>query len=353
MTGIFLHAGWRSSGTWLWERLRNAPDHLGFYEPLHEALAGMKPAQLAHWRASNWQSRHPVMTKPYFMEYAPLLEGNLAGARLSRRYAFDRFFMDPGERHDALRGYISGLCRHAAGQGKAPVLKFTRSQGRIGWFKANFPDVTHAAILRQPWTQFRSGWRCLAEGRNGYFMAAPFLVLERNRQVPEVRGMIEALDLPITPPPPMPLSLRLRGWTQRVRLLPPRTLYAASLALWMLNAARVLEAGVRVLDGDAPPAEMAAPFGVDAGPQPRPAAGRLRNRPSFSAREQRECHALARRALALPPPLQGRLEGWLGAAERQAARELGPHIAVQVLEPEPALWRRAASRLGMLEAKSA
>src|SRR5580698_7486356 len=146
MNGIFLHASWRSSGTWLWERLRSQPEYMGFYEPLHEALPSLTLRKIASSQTSNWQSRHTEMSRPYFAEYAPLLKRSKIfryrrGVALAHRsFSFDRFFMEKADRHEKLYRYIKQLCNTAQMAGKRPVLKFARSQGRFSWVAAQFPD---------------------------------------------------------------------------------------------------------------------------------------------------------------------------------------------------------------------
>jgi len=43
---IFLHSGWRSCGTWLWEALRECRTVRAYYEPLHEDLDSLDRAAL-------------------------------------------------------------------------------------------------------------------------------------------------------------------------------------------------------------------------------------------------------------------------------------------------------------------
>jgi hypothetical protein len=350
MDGIFLHASWRSSGTWLWERLRNQPSCMGFYEPLHEYLPGMTARRIAGMRSTSWQSRHPEMATPYFAAYTPLLNG----ARPFRKgvkgaapgFSFDRFFLGADESHPELQAYIQQLCDVAHAAGQTPVLKFARSQGRLAWFAANFPTYRHALLLRQPWTQFRSGWRCLAEDENPYFLAAPFMVLERNTNSPDVAALIAALGLPIQPST-APILARLKHWLATIRSTSPETLYKAAFALWLLNAIHALPAATLVLDGDAPPSTIAAPFGLDAGHAQRPPAITPGRPPHLTSSAVQSCHAAALAALAhrLTPALRARISPWLAAAEVQAARDLAVHIQVRALAPAPGLLRRAAGRL--------
>jgi len=330
MDGIFLHAGWRTSGTWLWEKLRSAPGYHGFYEPLHEFLPSMDVKTLATLAPGAWASRHPKISKPYFAEYLPLHDGKgVRGAKSS--FGFDGYFSPAGP---DLRDYVSGLCE-AAGD-KAPVLKFTRSQGRIGWFIETFPAVQHVALVRQPWAQFVSGWRCWVEDRNPYFLAAPCLVLERNGAHPEVAALVRALGLPIGPNTGANVVRRLKFWIRAVRLMPPATLYKAHVALWLLNMVAAQQAAALVIDGHEEAAAAAARFGVSYHARERPPAGGVPFPAGFTPAEVVAIHHAALRALKTAPYTA--LAPWIRAAEAQAAVDLA---TVARALPPPA-WQRAA-----------
>jgi len=348
MNGIFLHSCWRSSGTWLWEKLRTQPQHLGFYEPLHEFLPGMTAPRITALHSAGWRSRHPPMSQPYFAEYTPLLQDSrilpyrkgVTGAETS--FSFHRFFMSAQQRHEKLYAYINGLCDAAHAANRLPVLKFARSQGRLGWFARNFPQHQHALLIRQPWSKFRSAWRCLLEDGNPYFMAAPFMVLERNQHEPAVARLIRALALPF---PTGALGLRnLNGWMRRARRMEPRMLYRATLALWLLNTASALPEAELVLDADAPPAELASQFGLELAPAEQRPAATLRQRPLMTLAEIRACHGIGLKALAPEPDLRNRLEFWLAAAEAEAARDLAPELDIPTLPRAPGFLCRAAAR---------
>lgn len=325
MDGVFLHTGWRSGGTWLWQKLREHPGHAGFYEPLHEFLPGMGRRALGEISPQSWKSRHGASTSPYFTEYAPLLHGTGKGVQFALpRFAFSRFFLGPQAQDEPLAAYIGHLVAQARAQGLNPVFKCTRTQGRLPWFRAQFPQLRHAALIRQPWTQFRSAWRCFAQDGNKYFLAAPFLVLERNPEHSDVAALAQHLSLPLGWGRHLPLGLRLKSWKLAARLLDAGTLYKAHLALWLLNALAVYEADVPVLDGDAPPAQLAGNFGVAAGRMAPPPFTPPPFWPSLSPEELHHIHetALAILSPRLSPALVLRLQGWLTAAAAAAARDL-------------------------------
>jgi hypothetical protein len=336
MNGVFLHTGWRSAGTWLWEELRRQPGNMGFYEPLHECLAALTFEQIAALRSDNWKSRHPWMTRPYFAEYAPLLrrEG-VIGARL--RFSFDRFFMDADQEDAELLGFVRMLCDTAKAAGRQPVLKFARSQGRFAWFAQHFPDVTHALLIRQPWEQFRSAWRCLVEDSNPYFLSGPFMVLERNMLAPQVAALVARLAIPVRPTAP-PVLPRLKYWYRIVRRMAPAMLYRAHFALWVLNTSRALPHAGVVLEGG----EAAAALGLAVADK-RPLGARLSVRPGLGLEDVRAAHDLALRGL--PAEVRLPLARWVAPAEAQAAQDLAAHLKVRRTGTVADLVFRAGLRL--------
>ncbi len=272
MTGIFLHTTWRSAGTWVWEELRNQPQTIGFYEPLHEALATLDRHCIEGRHAGAWASRHPAQRKPYFAEYAECLGRSGHGvAGADTRFGFDHYLLDEDEADAGLRRYIQSLCDHAARQGRRPVFKCVRSQGRVSWFRLAFPGYRHIGIVRQPYAQFTSAWHCLTR-HNPYFVAMPFLVLERNAGHPAVAALIAALGLPVAASTFSPLGWRMRRWVRTAATLSAETLYRGAFALWLLNARQTLTLP-ELYDGDEP-ARLAASMRISPGTRPPPIIGR-------------------------------------------------------------------------------
>ena len=325
MEGLFLHTGWRSAGTWIWQMLRDQPGHMGFYEPLHEFLPGMSQAQLAGLSPRSWASRHGAGIAPYFAEYAPLLRTQGQGVALAqKRFAFNRFFLSAAAQDAPLAAYFTQLARLAQEQSRIPVFKCTRSQGRLPWFRAQFPHWLHVALIRQPWTQFRSAWRCHAQDGNKYFLAAPFLVLERNAGHRDVGALAQSFGLPLGWGRYLPLKPRLKSWKLAVHLLDAGTLYKAHFALWLLNALAACGAADVVLDGDAPQAAIARTFGLEAGRGIRPVFVSPPRWPELTAAALQRIHETGLRTLGyrISPAMEARLRPWLGAAEAVAARDL-------------------------------
>jgi hypothetical protein len=323
--GLFLHTGWRSSGTWLWQQLRDTKEYMGFYEPLHEFLPTMSRQNLHNLSPQSWGSRHGKTLSPYFAEYEMLLRPDGKGVQLAqRRFAFSRFFMDAAACDDELSAYFNNLADLARTQRQLPAFKCTRTLGRLAWFQGQFPQMRHVALIRQPWAQFRSAWRCYAADGNKYFLATPFLVLERNTAHADVAALTQRFGLPLGWGRHMPLAARLKAWKLAVRLLDSGTLYKAHISLWLLNTLSACGAADLVLDGDAPPTELANALGLNVGPEVRPVFPSPPSWPKLTPERLRCFHDLALETLAhrISPATTQMLRGWLGAAEDMAERDL-------------------------------
>ena len=106
---VFLHCGWRTRGTWVWDRFRKMHGVAGYYEPLNEALAGVRPSRLASITAESWPSGHGCLDRPYFDEFRPLLKPAGLGVQGDRtQFATDDFFAAPDSLLLELDQYICG-----------------------------------------------------------------------------------------------------------------------------------------------------------------------------------------------------------------------------------------------------
>jgi hypothetical protein len=246
---VFLHSGWRSSGTWIWSEFRAHPRVMSFYEPLNEHLAGMTSERLVGSTHKSWESRHPQI-RPYFEEYAPFVSADREGVRgYDRSFAFERFFASSGEPFPRIYEYLSSLLRYAHDAGKVPVLKFCRSLGRVGWMREQFPEVLHIAVVRDPWAQWLSAQR-LASAGNRYFLVAPLFLLARNARNPAVRPVLDALHID---------AWRLRRFTREktfracdafVESASEAACYRSFLAFWIATARTSLPHVDLTLDSD-------------------------------------------------------------------------------------------------------
>jgi hypothetical protein len=251
---IFLHAGWRSCGTWLWETLRESPSVRAYYEPLHEDLVRLDRAALSRFSPSSWDSGHSPGA-PYFAEYIPRLRRGLFGHRPGiigylPRFAFDDFFRDPTTEDPALQAYIQGLLDAAHAEGRVPVLKFCRSTGRVPWMMRQFPRALHAVVLRDPTAQFLSARRQMEQAKNHYFVVSPFLILARNATHPLLADAIARLHVPMPPLVTSDLGIMRQVCWHHVRRLSWAERYRGFLALWAAGAVTALATDAMVIDSE-------------------------------------------------------------------------------------------------------
>ncbi|WP_296651546.1 hypothetical protein [Paraburkholderia sp.] len=248
--GIFLHAGWRTAGTWLWSRLRALDSVNAFYEPLSTLVGELTSADIPDIRPS-YNSGHPPLNSAYYEEYRPLLQASARGVQGYRRsFAADRFGEQPDSEFPALQTYLNSLCETSAGQGKIAVLKFCRSQGRAPWLKAAFPDVMHVGILRNPASQFASGWLLRQQWRNAFFVAAPFRVLGFQQNEPIVRQVIAECGVKLPPVAPTSYDTYAAACDQYAQTVEGSDAWRAFIALWMLCVWRTLKSADLVVDSD-------------------------------------------------------------------------------------------------------
>ena len=247
--GVFLHSGWRSCGTWMWERLRESSGVRGFYEPLHEDLATLKQRDVGLLRPDSWRSGHGSGA-PYFAEFSPLLgrRGGVEGHQA--RFAFDDFFAGPETHDPALEGYIRGLMAGAAAEHRTPVMKFCRSLGRVAWMEARFPDVLHAVILRDPAAQWRSARRQMEQNRNRYFVLAPFVILARNADNPLLADAVTHLGVKMPPLLSRNLGVTTDSCWRHVQRLDWRDRFRGFLALWTASGIAALSGQAMLIDAD-------------------------------------------------------------------------------------------------------
>ncbi|WP_408441773.1 hypothetical protein [Paraburkholderia caffeinilytica] len=248
--GVFLHTGWRSAGTWVWSRLRALDSVTGFYEPLSNVLADLSLADVSASRPT-LTSGHPPLAAPYFEEYRPFLEEGARGvAGYRKRFGTDRFSSAPDGEFPALQAYLANLCERTAEHGSVPVFKFCRSSGRLPWLKHAFPQAMHVAVLRNPASQFASGWLLNQQWSNPFFVAAPFRVLGLNQTEPLVRQAIDICGVSLPPAAPTSDDAYAVACEHYARTAQGDNAYRAFVALWILCALRMADGVDLMVDID-------------------------------------------------------------------------------------------------------
>jgi hypothetical protein len=253
-SAIFLHAGWRSCGTWLWETLRERAHVRAYYEPLHEDLDRLDRAALTRFSPGSWDSGHSPGA-PYFAEYIPCLRRGANGDRAGiegydPRFAFDDFCLDPDADDPALHIYLQGLIDTAHAEGRMPVLKFCRSLGRVPWMVRQFPGAFHAVVLRDPIAQWLSARRQMEASKNRYFVLAPFIILARNAAHPLIADAVRRLVVPMPPHLSRDLGVTTQVCWHHVRRLNWAERYRGFLALWAVASVIALSASTTIIDSE-------------------------------------------------------------------------------------------------------
>jgi hypothetical protein len=247
---VFLHCGWRTRGTWIWNQFRGLDGATGYYEPLAERLAELQPGAPMAISAETWPSGHKGLDCPYFEEFRPLLRPRRIGVPGYRTdFATRRFFAAQDATLPAPRAYLRGLLRAAEQRDTQPVLKFCRSLGRIGWMQRNFPDAVHIVVLRDPFAQYASASRQFIANGNGYFLAMPLLLLALHQNQPLVRRCLRHLDVRL----PDLTSSRSGLEACEASLLggDPEHWYRGFLAFWVAVAACLPPDIDLIIDSDA------------------------------------------------------------------------------------------------------
>ncbi|CAB3775983.1 hypothetical protein LMG28614_00122 [Paraburkholderia ultramafica] len=247
---VFLHTGWRSAGTWVWSRLRELDAVTGFYEPLSNVLAELSLADVSASRPT-LTSGHPPLAAPYFDEYRPFLQESARGvAGYRKSFSIDRFASVPDAEFPALHAYLRNLCERTVEQRSVPVFKFCRSSGRLPWLKEAFPQAMHVGVLRNPASQFASGWLLSQQWSNPFFVAAPFRVLGLNQSDPLVRQAIDVCGVSLPPAASMSDDAYAMACEQYARTAEGNNAYRAFVALWILCALRVTQGADLLIDID-------------------------------------------------------------------------------------------------------
>jgi hypothetical protein len=191
---VFLHSGFRTGSTWFWNCFRRAANTCAFYEPFHECLAELHPDTLKTTIADGTRLRHPTLNAPYFEEYRPLLRPTGGVAFYDAGMALRDYF-DAGP-NPAQHRYLAHLMQHAWDSGKAPVLGFCRSLGRVPWLRQHFSAI-NIVTLRKPWNRWVSYRQQTIRDGNPYFEACSYVIAVFGRNGP-YRPFFE--DLPLPPP---------------------------------------------------------------------------------------------------------------------------------------------------------
>jgi len=151
---IFIHSLFRTGSTYIWNKFRENPGYYCYYEPFHQVLAEINPKNIEHALTKNYrQVGHPLLSRYYLYEYAPLLENGRNGVPFFKKsFSFDGFCHN--EENPDLKQYIDHLIKNAGE--KIPLFQFNRSALRVKWFKENYPGSLNIYLVRNPRDQWQS-----------------------------------------------------------------------------------------------------------------------------------------------------------------------------------------------------
>ena len=242
---VFLHCGWRSGSTYIWNKFRAQGDVLAFYEPFHERLARCTAASILHDTEQAWDSRHPRLNAPYFAEYLPLLRGK-GVARYEDRFAVRRCFVQTQQPLDEA-AYLASLLRLAESGGKQAVLGFARSLGRVGAIKRVFGGH-HVVVIRDPVQQWLSARSQRLQHGSPYFELGHLMILALASPLSVAGRIARWLQIPY---------VRFGSFGHQYRLLRRRfeplddeLSYRAFIAVYMLAYTKALRHADVVIDMD-------------------------------------------------------------------------------------------------------
>jgi hypothetical protein len=102
---------WRCGSTYVWSRFRAAENTYCYYEPLHHGLSRLTADKLVTYAPEVFEAHsHPVLVKPHFAEFEPLLS-NQGVQAFQKRFAYKRYLLQEGDKDDALKKYVETKCR--------------------------------------------------------------------------------------------------------------------------------------------------------------------------------------------------------------------------------------------------
>ncbi|MFA4963516.1 MAG: hypothetical protein WC573_13115 [Brevundimonas sp.] len=186
---IFVNSSFRTSSTWLWQKLRSKPNVTAYYEVFNEALSFLDRRDAGALSASSWASNHP-QSAPYFLEYLPLLKEGGGLPAFDASIPYDRFIPAGGlEGQLSLEEslHIDTLIRAAHNNGTIPVLTCTRSIGRASALNKAYGG-TSILLVRNLFHQWASYCGQAATG-NSYFLESINKTIKSSLHDPFIRNL--------------------------------------------------------------------------------------------------------------------------------------------------------------------
>ncbi len=192
---IFIHALFRTGSTYVWNKFRQLPGYVCYYEPFHQLLGGVTVDNVQDVLTRNFKAAgHPELDRHYLYEYETLLRPGIPGVPFFRKeLSFDWFCQAGSEADSEQKKYIDFLIQ-ASGP-RVPLFQFNRTALRSAWFKAAYPRSLNIYLHRDPRDQWQS-YAALRE-RTGYdaFFLMDIIAMSKNREHDLIRPLWDALPL--------------------------------------------------------------------------------------------------------------------------------------------------------------
>lgn len=194
-SAIFIHALFRTGSTYVWNKFRQFPNYVCYYEPFHHLLGGITPNNAKDTLTLDFKAAgHPELDKYYLYEYVTCLRESTPGVPFFRKeFSFDWFCLSAGETNPYQKKYVDFLIL-AAGK-KIPLFQFNRTALRSGWFKSFYPGSMNVYLYRNPRDQWQS-YRAI-EARTSYdrFFVMDLIALSKNRESTLIRPLAHVIPL--------------------------------------------------------------------------------------------------------------------------------------------------------------
>jgi hypothetical protein len=242
---IFLHGIWRCGGIYFWSKFRQIDGTTCYCEPFNEQLAEINSRKIRRSTADAWDSRHPVLDRPYFDEYRNVVTWR-GLPRFDESFALARYFPAADLAGREIE-YLSSLAGAALQRGTRPVFGCSRSLGRVEQLRQGLGGV-HLVARRDPIQQWLSCRSFRVNTGSYYFEGCHFLILALAPRDSDAGRMARRLGIPR--PPQTHVRRQLQWLRRRLGQWSDELSYRAFRAVHVLSYRRALRVADFVLDLD-------------------------------------------------------------------------------------------------------
>lgn len=189
---IFINSSFRTSSTWLWEKLRRLPRVTAYYEIFNPDIATLSAEAIRGGTYDSWDSKHPPGA-PYFLEFLPLLAAEGGVPLYKNSMALRRFIPADGidgTLSEDQQAYVRRLIDHAVDRGTVPVLTCTRTLGRVRALRKAFGGHS-VLIYRNLFHQWGSYCYQAVVAGNGYFLSMLRQTIAKSQHDPFIKTLAD------------------------------------------------------------------------------------------------------------------------------------------------------------------